>query len=199
MGLVGRISRLSRLLERRIEEVFSAHGLQGGRFDVLAALVRAGEPNRLTPTQLYNSLLVSSGTITNRIDRLVDAADAVEAVDRSLPVLVLIDLAVDGDWATVIRRCKLRPHTRQIPIYAFGSHVDAATLRAAREAGADHAWARSRMMKELADVVSRYVNPPIRYPEGWDDVLSDAAKAGIAEFNRGEYFEQHWDPNNRSR
>lgn len=72
MGVIGRISRLSRLLERQIEDLFAAHGLQGGRFDVLAALVRAGEPHRLTPTQLYNSLLVSSGAITNRIDRLVD-------------------------------------------------------------------------------------------------------------------------------
>lgn len=70
MGVIGRISRLSRLLERQIEEVFTAHGLQGGRFDVLAALVRAGKPNRLTPTDLYNSLLISSGAITNRIGRL---------------------------------------------------------------------------------------------------------------------------------
>lgn len=70
MGVIGRISRLSRLLERRIEDVFAAHGLQGGRFDVLAALVRAGEPNTLTPTDLYNSLLISSGATTNRIDRL---------------------------------------------------------------------------------------------------------------------------------
>jgi DNA-binding MarR family transcriptional regulator len=90
MGVIGRISRLSRLLERQIEELFIAHGLQGGRFDVLAALVRAGEPHRLTPTQLYNSLLVSSGAITNRIDRLVDeglVTRGSHARDRrSLPV-----------------------------------------------------------------------------------------------------------------
>ncbi len=90
MGVIGRISRLSRLLERRIEEVFAAHGLQGGRFDVLAALVRAGEPHRLTPTQLYNSLLVSSGAITNRIDRLVDEGLVTRGASvsdrRSMPV-----------------------------------------------------------------------------------------------------------------
>lgn len=90
MGVIGRISRLSRLLERQIEEVFAAHGLQGGRFDVLAALVRAGEPHRLTPTQLYNSLLVSSGAITNRIDRLVDEGLVTRGADvsdrRSMPV-----------------------------------------------------------------------------------------------------------------
>ena len=90
MGVIGRISRLSRLLERQIEEVFAAHGLQGGRFDVLAALVRAGEPHRLTPTQLYNSLLVSSGAITNRIDHLVDERLVTRGADvsdrRSMPV-----------------------------------------------------------------------------------------------------------------
>lgn len=90
MGVIGRISRLSRLLERQIEEVFAEHGLQGGRFDVLAALVRAGEPNRLTPTQLYNSLLVSSGAITNRIDRLVQEGLVKRGADtndrRSMPV-----------------------------------------------------------------------------------------------------------------
>jgi len=90
MGVIGRISRLSRLLERQIEDVFASHGLQGGRFDVLAALVRAGEPHRLTPTQLYNSLLVSSGAITNRIDRLVDEGLVTRGSDasdrRSMPV-----------------------------------------------------------------------------------------------------------------
>lgn len=90
MGVIGRISRLSRLLERQIEELFAAHGLQGGRFDVLAALVRAGEPHRLTPTQLYNSLLVSSGAITNRIDRLVEEGlvtrESHASDRRSMPV-----------------------------------------------------------------------------------------------------------------
>ena len=90
MGVIGRISRLSRLLEKQIEEVFAAHGLQGGRFDVLAALERAGEPHRLTPTELYNSLLVSSGAITNRIDRLEDEGLVRRSSDaddrRSMPV-----------------------------------------------------------------------------------------------------------------
>ena len=57
---------------------------------MLAALVRAGEPHRLTPTELYNSLLVSSGAITNRIDRLVDDGLVRRGSDdtdrRSLPV-----------------------------------------------------------------------------------------------------------------
>jgi predicted metal-dependent hydrolase len=115
----------------------------------------------------------------------------VAAVDRHFPVVALVDLATPGDWAAAIQRCKLRPHTRAIPIYAFGSHVDAATLQAARRAGADHAWARSRFMAELPAVVESHVHPAVVYPEGWDAPLSELARHGIDEFNRGEFFEQH--------
>jgi CheY-like chemotaxis protein len=115
----------------------------------------------------------------------------VDAVDRTFPVLGLIDLGAAGDWAQAITRCKMRPHTSQIPLIAFGSHVDTATLRAARQAGADHAWARSKLMGELPDVVERYLRPPVSYPDGWDAPLSEAARQGIDEFNHGEYFEQH--------
>ena len=67
---------------------------------------------------------------------LVDTADAlVQAVDRHFPVLALVDLAAPGDWAAALRRLKLRPTTRALPVYAFGAHVDAPALRAARAAG----------------------------------------------------------------
>ncbi|MCB0075629.1 MAG: DUF309 domain-containing protein, partial [Caldilineaceae bacterium] len=61
----------------------------------------------------------------------------------------------------------------------------------ARAAGADHAWARSKMTADLVDVVKRHVSPPVRYPTGWDDRLSAKAQQGVHEFNRGEFFEQH--------
>jgi predicted metal-dependent hydrolase/CheY-like chemotaxis protein len=115
----------------------------------------------------------------------------VAAVDYHFPSLVLIDLNLDGDWPAAIRRCKLRPHTRQIPIYAYGSHVDVSSLAAARAAGADHAWARSKLMAELANVVDRALHPPVRYAEGWDDALHPEAVKGVAEFNAGHFFEQH--------
>ncbi|MPZ54101.1 MAG: MarR family transcriptional regulator [Acidimicrobiia bacterium] len=70
MGVFGRISRASRLMERQIEAIFSSHNLQGGRFDVLAALRRAGPPHVLSPTNLYNSLLITSGAMTHRLDHL---------------------------------------------------------------------------------------------------------------------------------
>lgn len=123
---------------------------------------------------------------------LVDSGEElVSAVDRSFPVLVLVDLDAPGDWAFAVRRIKTRPHSRQIPVYAFGSHVEVDTLRKARSAGADHAWARSKMASDLPAVVQRHVSPPVRYPEGWDDRLSDKARQGVAEFNRGEFYEQH--------
>ncbi len=68
----------------------------------------------------------------------------VAAVDAHFPVLALVDLATPGDIPGAIQRCKLRPHTRHTPIYAFGSHVNIAALQAARQAGADHAWARQQ-------------------------------------------------------
>jgi len=115
----------------------------------------------------------------------------VEAMDREFPLLALVDLDAPGDWAGAIARCKLRPHSRQTPIYAFGPHVDAKRLQAARAAGADHAWARSRMMAELPSLVERHLHPPVRYPAGWDEPLSRPARLGVEAFNRGDYFEQH--------
>ena len=123
---------------------------------------------------------------------VVENADGlVAAVDLYFPTLVLLDLKTPGDWETAIQRCKLSPQNRQIPIYAFGSHVDTETLRRARQAGADHAWARSKMMEELVAVVQRHVHPPVRDVEGSADPLSRAAVAGLLEFNRRDYFEQH--------
>ncbi len=115
----------------------------------------------------------------------------VDAVDRADPVLALLDLNTPGDWATAITRCKMRPQTAQVPLYAFGSHVDVESLKSARKAGADHAWARSKMMEELVAVVGSHLHPPVNYVEGWDDDLPELARTGIAAFNRREYFEQH--------
>lgn len=70
MGTIARVWRLARLSEAATEENFAEHGLSRGGFDVLAALRRAGAPYELSPTELYSSLLISSGAMTNRIDRL---------------------------------------------------------------------------------------------------------------------------------
>jgi CheY-like chemotaxis protein len=119
------------------------------------------------------------------------AEDFVTAIDGYFPVLALLDLQSPGDWEMAIRRCKMRPHTRAVPIYAFGSHVEVEVLKRARQAGADHAWARSKMMEDLVVLVTRHLDPPERRLEGSDEPLSKLAVAGLLEFNHREYFEQH--------
>ena len=70
LEVLSRITRLARHLDRARGQAFSRHGLEGWEFDVLAALRRAGEPYRLSPGKLLQQTLVTSGTMTNRIDRL---------------------------------------------------------------------------------------------------------------------------------
>jgi len=69
-GVVGRISRLAQLLQVELEPIFAAWGLNGGEFDVLAALRRAGQPYRLTPTELSTALILTSGGTTKRLNAL---------------------------------------------------------------------------------------------------------------------------------
>lgn len=73
MSVIARISRLSRFLEKSIGEVLASYGINESQFGVLAALRRAGSPHCLSPTALYSSLLISSGAMTNRLDRLTAA------------------------------------------------------------------------------------------------------------------------------
>ncbi len=70
LGILSRVSRLARHLDLARERAFAAHGLAAWEFDVLVALRRSGPPYRLTPGQLVAQTLVTSGTMTNRIDRL---------------------------------------------------------------------------------------------------------------------------------
>src|SRR5216684_4705257 len=72
MGIVGRISRLSLVVDKELEPVFAQFGLNHWSFDMLATLRRAGAPYRLSPTELFHSMRVTSGTMTNRIDRLAE-------------------------------------------------------------------------------------------------------------------------------
>jgi DNA-binding MarR family transcriptional regulator len=73
IGIVGRVSRLARALEARLEPVYKAHGLEPGWHDILATLRRSGPEYKLRPTDLTNaSMLTSSGT-TKRLDKLENA------------------------------------------------------------------------------------------------------------------------------
>src|SRR3954451_2895117 len=72
IGIVGRVSRLARELEARLEPVYRAHGLEPGWHDVLATLRRAGDPYRLRVTDLTASMVIGSSGTTKRLDPLED-------------------------------------------------------------------------------------------------------------------------------
>ena len=71
LQVLSRVGRLARHLERARRTAFAASDLELWEFDVLAALRRAGAPYQLSPKALLQQTLVSSGTMTNRIDRLM--------------------------------------------------------------------------------------------------------------------------------
>lgn len=73
MEVIGRIKQLSQYLVREMDKTFLAHGLNSASFDVLATLRRSGTPYGLSPGDLMDSTMVTSGTMTNRIDQLVKA------------------------------------------------------------------------------------------------------------------------------
>jgi DNA-binding MarR family transcriptional regulator len=73
LQVLSRVSRLAKHLDRARRAAFAAHGLEPWEFDVLSALRRQGPPYRLSPGALLRATLVTSGTMTNRIDRLASA------------------------------------------------------------------------------------------------------------------------------
>ena len=70
MRVFSRITRLARHLDRERRQAFAGHNLEPWEFDVLSSLRRMGKPHAMSPGRLMEELLVSSGTMTNRIDRL---------------------------------------------------------------------------------------------------------------------------------
>ncbi len=70
MAVVGRLLAVGELIGRRLDRAAAEYGLDRGQGDVVFTLRRAGPPHRLSPSQLAASLLVTSGTMTNRLDRL---------------------------------------------------------------------------------------------------------------------------------
>ena len=105
MGPIGRIKRCAALLEQRLETAFAAFDLSLWEFDMLAALRRTGTPYRLSPTELFSTLMVTSGTMTHRlkrletrglVERMANAQDARSMLVQLTPAgLALIERAVE--------------------------------------------------------------------------------------------------------
>lgn len=106
MGPIGRLKRCTALLQRQLEKTFAGFDLSAWEFDVLATLRRDGEPFRMAPTALFSALMVTSGTMTHRMQRLEarglvqrtpNADDARSTLVALTPAgLELIDRAVEA-------------------------------------------------------------------------------------------------------
>jgi DNA-binding MarR family transcriptional regulator len=95
MAIFGRLNEAAeRVMREHMNPLFARAGLQGGEFDVLATLRRAGAPYMLSPTQLYEAAMISSGGMTDRLDRLERAGLVVrrpDPKDRRGKLIVLTD------------------------------------------------------------------------------------------------------------
>ncbi|MGH8773963.1 MAG: MarR family winged helix-turn-helix transcriptional regulator [Jiangellaceae bacterium] len=96
LEVLSRVSRLARHLDRGRRAAFADHGLEPWEFDVLAALRRAGHPYELSPGDLLARTLVTSGTMTARVDKLVARDLVLRRRDTSDRRGVRVSLTVAG-------------------------------------------------------------------------------------------------------
>jgi DNA-binding MarR family transcriptional regulator len=99
VAVFSRITRLARHLDLARREAFSAHGIESWEFDVLAALRRAGAPYELSPGRLLRETLVTSGTMTNRVDRLAARGFVERYPDPDDRRGVIVRLTAEGKTA----------------------------------------------------------------------------------------------------
>ncbi|MFD0536210.1 MarR family winged helix-turn-helix transcriptional regulator [Actinomadura luteofluorescens] len=92
MRVLGRLSRLTRIAERELKALFAEFGLERGEFDVLATLRRADSPGGITAGTLARSSMVTSGAVTNRLDRLVAKGYVTRDLDPANRRTVLVAL-----------------------------------------------------------------------------------------------------------
>ncbi len=109
IAVIGRVSRLSRLIDRRLAENFARFDLENWMYDVLATLRRGGEPYELSAGELVGQSMVTTGAITNRIDRLaarglverLGTTDRRKVIVRLTPAgLALVDEVAVAHMAT---------------------------------------------------------------------------------------------------
>lgn len=96
MAVIGRLVRLSNFYSLALQRVFTEFGINIGEFDVLATLLRSGKPYQLTPKQLFRALMLTSGAMTNRIDRLENKKLVQRQADPNDRRGVLVSLTTKG-------------------------------------------------------------------------------------------------------
>lgn len=96
LEVFSRLSRIAKRLDRVRANAFERSGLAAWEFDVLAVLRRSGEPYRLSPKILVQATMVSSGTMTNRIDRMVGRGLVSRLTDPNDGRGVLVEMTSQG-------------------------------------------------------------------------------------------------------
>lgn len=94
--VIGRIVRMEYFITRRVLQDLAKHNINVGEFDVLAALRRCGEPYQLSPNQLQTMVLISSGALTNRINKLEEASLVTRTPDQEDRRGVIVTLTEKG-------------------------------------------------------------------------------------------------------
>ncbi len=114
LQVLSRVSRLARHLDRARRAAFAVHDLEAWEFDVLSALRRHGPPYQLSPGALLRATLVTSGTMTNRIDRLAEAGLVTRHPDPADKRGVLVQLTERGRAVADAALAGLLEHERQL-------------------------------------------------------------------------------------
>jgi DNA-binding MarR family transcriptional regulator len=144
LGVVGRVIVLAKYLERSVEQALSRHHLTLGQFDILATLRRAGRKGELTPTQLLQSVMLTSGGMTSRPDKLEAAGLIHRGPDPSDRRGVLVALTQKG---------------RKV--------IDAATATRFREAAESLPPLDPSEREKLTDFLRRWLNAVTAEPATW--------------------------------
>src|SRR3954464_9698678 len=114
MQVLSRVSRLGHHLDGARRKAFAEHGIESWECDVLAALRRAGSPYELSPGKLLKETLVTSGTMTNRVDRLAARGLVERLPDPADRRGVLVQLTPSGRDAVDAAMADLLTHERAL-------------------------------------------------------------------------------------
>jgi len=96
MSVVARLFHLNAFAARNVNRTFRQYNLHQGEFDVLATLYRTGSPYAMNPQKLVQALLLTSGAMTNRLDRLEQAGLLVRSPNPDDRRGVIVSLTADG-------------------------------------------------------------------------------------------------------
>ncbi len=122
MGPIGRIKRCAALLEQQLEAGFTAFDLSLWEFDMLAALRRSGRPHRLSPTELFSTLMVTSGTMTHRLKRL-ESRGLIERVANAQDARSMLVQLTDSGLALIDRAVEAHVENERRLLSALGGEV----------------------------------------------------------------------------